>query len=160
MAHSAPIEEMVEHNIDRTYALLGGRETMRRPARNNMEVHDLLVMGLPAHALLHLIRELSLLARGDVIEKALGISMRTLQRKRKDGADAVLSPDQSNKTWKFAEILSRATGIFGSKDEAEAWMSRPATGLDLRRPIDLMASPAGIEAIEDYLTRMEYGVYT
>ncbi|MDE4063639.1 antitoxin Xre/MbcA/ParS toxin-binding domain-containing protein [Phaeobacter gallaeciensis] len=33
-------------------------------------------------------------------------------------------------------------------------------GLDNRRPIDLLATAAGAEAVADYLTRMEYGVYT
>ena len=33
-------------------------------------------------------------------------------------------------------------------------------GLDQRRPIDLMTTPAGLELVEDYLGRIEYGVYT
>ena len=94
-----------------------------------------------------------------VLDKAIGISLRTLQRRRKDGGETILSVEQSNRTWKFAEILGRATEIFGSKDEAEAWMNRPAIGLDQRRPIDLMSTSVGIEAVEDYLTRVEYGVY-
>lgn len=32
-------------------------------------------------------------------------------------------------------------------------------GLDQRRPIDLLATPAGIELVEQYLTRRAYGVY-
>jgi putative toxin-antitoxin system antitoxin component (TIGR02293 family) len=38
--------------------------------------------------------------------------------------------------WKFAEILAKATEVFGSQREAEQWMTRPATGLEQRRPID------------------------
>ena len=34
-----------------------------------------------------------------------------------------------------------------------------AIGLDNRRPIDLLSSAAGAEAVENALTRMEYGVY-
>ncbi len=49
--------------------------------------------------------------------------------------------------------------MFGSQDEAEQWLERPAIGLDQRRPIDLLSSPAGVETIEDHLTRLEYGVY-
>jgi len=71
----------------------------------------------------------------------------------------VLSIDQSNRTWKFAEILGRAAEIFGSRAEAEAWLSAPAIGLDQRRPIDLLSTAVGVEAVEDYLTRIEYGVY-
>ncbi|TIU87949.1 MAG: DUF2384 domain-containing protein, partial [Mesorhizobium sp.] len=30
---------------------------------------------------------------------------------------------------------------------------------DQRRPIDLLATPAGVGLLEDYLERLEYGVY-
>ena len=155
MAQTAPMD----HDIARTYAMLGGRDTIRRPVRNSLEAHDVLMAGLPSLALLHLAREVRFLATDSVLDKAIGISLRTLQRRRKDGAGTVLSVEQSNRTWKFAEILGRAAEIFGSKEEAEAWMNQPAIGLDQRRPIDLMATAAGTEAVEDYLTRIEYGVY-
>lgn len=149
----------VEHDIDRTYSLLGGRATLRNPVRNSMEAHDMLLRGIPSAALLHLTREVAFLAEEANLDKAIGISLRTLQRRRKDEGAAVLSIDQSNRTWKFAEILGRASEIFGTQAEAEAWMDRPAIGLDQRRPIDLLATAVGVEAVEDYLTRIEYGVY-
>jgi putative toxin-antitoxin system antitoxin component (TIGR02293 family) len=65
-----------------------------------------------------------------------------------------------NHTGKFAEILARATTLFGSQAVAEAWLERPAIGLDQRRPIDLMTTPEGLELVEDFLGRVEYGVYT
>jgi putative toxin-antitoxin system antitoxin component (TIGR02293 family) len=64
------------------------------------------------------------------------------------------------RTRKFAEILARAATLFGSRAAAEQWLEQPAIGLDHRRPIDLMATPAGLELVEDYLGRIEYGVYT
>jgi len=70
-----------------------------------------------------------------------------------------LNQEQSSRTWKFAEILAKATAVLGSKDEAEQWLQRPAIGLAQRRPIDLLATPAGVEMVEDLLERMEYGVY-
>lgn len=148
-----------EHDISRTYALLGGRDTIRKPVRNNLEAHDILIMGLPSAALLHLTSQVAFLATDAVLEKAIGISVRTLQRRKKDAPDAVLSVDQSNRTWKFAEILGRASEIFGSQTEAEVWLNAPAIGLDQRRPIDLLGTAVGVEAVEDYLTRIEYGVY-
>jgi putative toxin-antitoxin system antitoxin component (TIGR02293 family) len=65
-----------------------------------------------------------------------------------------------NHTGKVAEILTRATTLFGSQAAAEQWLERPAIGLDQRRPIDLMTTPAGLELVEDFLGRIEYGVYT
>jgi putative toxin-antitoxin system antitoxin component (TIGR02293 family) len=60
----------------------------------------------------------------------------------------------------LAEILARATQVFGSQEEAEQWLERPAMGLDNNRPLDLLDTPAGVEMVEDFLTRLEYGVYT
>jgi putative toxin-antitoxin system antitoxin component (TIGR02293 family) len=71
-----------------------------------------------------------------------------------------LNQDQTGRTWKFAEILTRATSVFGSRTAAEAWLALPAVGLDQRRPIDLLTTPAGVELVEDFLGRIEYGVYT
>lgn len=59
-----------------------------------------------------------------------------------------------------AETLAKATDIFGTKDEAERWMSRPAMGLDGQRPIDLLQTVQGTELVNDFLVRLEYGVYT
>jgi putative toxin-antitoxin system antitoxin component (TIGR02293 family) len=60
----------------------------------------------------------------------------------------------------WAEAITRATTLFGSRAAAEQWLEQPAIGLDQRRPIDLMATPSGVELVEDYLGRIEYGVYT
>lgn len=148
-----------EHDIARTYALLGGKAIIRKPVRDSLEAHDLLMLGLPSAALLHLTSQVALLASGNLLEKAIGISVRTLQRRKNDAPDIALNIDQGSRTWKFAEILGRAIEIFGTKDAAEAWLNTPAIGLNQRRPIDLLSTVVGVEAVEDYLTRIEYGVY-
>lgn len=58
------------------------------------------------------------------------------------------------------DTLAKATEVFGSVDEAERWMSRPAMGLDGQRPIDLLQTVRGTELVHDFLVRLEYGVYT
>ena len=157
MALVEPLVEDVE--IGRTTALLGGRRTLRRHVRSRLEAHDLLQAGLTGHALKHLVDDVGILRDQDGLEKAIGISLRTYQR-RKDALDKPLSLEQSGRTWKFAEILGRATDLLGSQAEAEAWLERPAMALDLRRPIDLLSTPAGVETLEQHLTRLKYGVYT
>jgi putative toxin-antitoxin system antitoxin component (TIGR02293 family) len=59
-----------------------------------------------------------------------------------------------------AEILVKATTVFGAQEKAIQWLHRPAIGLDHRRPLDLLATPAGVKLVEQYLGRLEYGVYT
>lgn len=142
-----------------TAALLGGQKVFRSPITGPFAVHDQLSAGLPTEALTQLILRVSLLKRPRMLEKALGISVRTVQR-RKGQPSKHLSREQSGRAWKFAEILARATKVLGSQDDAEAWLDRPALGLDGRRPLDLLETPAGVELVEAYLGRMEYGVYT
>jgi putative toxin-antitoxin system antitoxin component (TIGR02293 family) len=53
-----------------------------------------------------------------------------------------------------------ASKVFGSQLDAEQWMRRPAMGLGGRRPIELLETTAGAEIVEDFLGRLEDGVYT
>jgi len=138
--------------------LLGGAKVLRHRLRNSLDAHEMLLQGLPGKSVIHLLASLSSLQGKASVEKALGMSLRTFQR-RKDAPAKPLNQEQSGRTWKFAEILAKATGVFGSQEEAEQWLERPAMGLDQRRPIDLLATLAGVELVEEFLTRLEYGVY-
>jgi putative toxin-antitoxin system antitoxin component (TIGR02293 family) len=111
-----------------------------------------------SRALFYLVQNLAFLRWDDSFARAIGMSHRTYKR-HAAGSAKPLSTEQSGRTWKLAEILAKATSIFGSNEEAEQWLERPAVGLDQRKPIDLLATPAGVELAEDFLVRLEYGVY-
>lgn len=144
--------------LQKIEALLGGSRVLARHLTNALDAHELLLGGLPALALDHLVGNLVVIGKTESLEKAMGMSLRTWQR-RKDTPSKPLSLEQSGRAWKFAEILSKATDIFGSQVEAEQWLDRPAIGLDQRRPIELLGTPAGVELVEDHLDRLEFGVY-
>lgn len=144
--------------LARVARLLGGARVLRRPLRSALDAHEMIVRGLPAKSLTHLIDSLVVIRRTASLEKAVGMSLRTFQR-RQDAPGRPLSAEQSGRTWKFAEILATATEVLGSQEEAELWLERPATGLDGRRPLDLLATPAGVELVEEFLHRIEHGVY-
>ncbi len=146
-------------SFERVEQLLGGRKVLGRRIAGPLDAHDLLVTGLPSDALRFLVTNLLVIQATESLGKAVGMSLRTYQRRRGGPAKA-LNSEQSGRAWKFAEVLSRATTVFGSQAEAEHWLERPAVGLDQRKPIDLLATPAGVEMVEDHLTRLEYGVYT
>ncbi|MCK1395499.1 DUF2384 domain-containing protein [Bradyrhizobium sp. 1] len=138
--------------------LLGGTATLRKMPQSPLEAHEILLNGLPSRALLHLIEHLDFLRWDDSFARAIGMSHRTYQRHTAENTGQ-LSSEQSGRAWKLAEILVKATSVFGSQAEAEQWLERPAVGLDQRKPIDLLATPAGVELVEDFLARLEYGVY-
>lgn len=140
-------------------ALLGGTHVLRRKLTGPLDAHDMIVRGLPGQALQYLIKKLVVLRQDALLEKAVGVSLRTFQR-HKGAPNKPLNKEQGGRTWKFAEILARATAVFGSQEAAERWLGEPALGLNQRRPIDLLATPAGVELVEDLLGRLKYGVYT
>jgi putative toxin-antitoxin system antitoxin component (TIGR02293 family) len=138
--------------------LLGGPKALKCQLNSPLDAHELLLRGIPGAALTHLVDSLALLRDPISLEKAVGISLRTFQRRKARPAE-LLSQEQSSRTWKFAEIVGRATAVLGSRTEAEQWLERPAIGLDQRRPIDLLATAAGVEIVENHLERIQYGVY-
>jgi putative toxin-antitoxin system antitoxin component (TIGR02293 family) len=138
--------------------LLGGPKVLGKYSTDSFGAHEMLERGLPNVVINHLFERMTTLSPA-AVECALGMSLRTRQRREKHPTE-LLSQEQSGRTWKFAEILTRATSLFGSQAAAEQWLERPAIGLDQRRPIDLLTTPAGLELVEDYLGRIEYGVYT
>ncbi len=144
----------------KTAALLGGLDISADAMRNPFDIHDALLKGIPGSAWLNFVNRLLVLSKsGRQLERAMGVSLRTMQRKKGDPAKR-LTTEQAGRTWQFAEILARATKALGSQEAAERWLERPAIGLDRKCPIDLLATPTGTKMVTDYLTRIEYGVYT
>jgi putative toxin-antitoxin system antitoxin component (TIGR02293 family) len=59
----------------------------------------------------------------------------------------------------MSEIFEQAVKVFGSEEEARAWLVEPAYGLDGQRPIDLLTTESGAAIVRDYLGAIEYGNY-
>src|SRR6266481_4276922 len=81
--------------------LLGGSKLLKWQLKGPLDAHDMLLRGLPGAALSYLVDSLVLLHDPLSLEKAVGISLRTLQRRRANPAQ-LLSREQSGRTWKFA----------------------------------------------------------
>ncbi len=157
---SVAAKEVVESDeLARIANLLGGRATFKSDLASPLVVHERILDGFPTLALITLVKQVNLLKRPEFFERAVGVSVRTLQRRKGETVPRTLSPELSGRAWKFAEILAKATEIFGSQEEAEQWLERPAIGLNNNRPIDLLSTLAGIELVESHLERIEFGVY-
>lgn len=141
------------------FRLLGGANTLNRTMVSPLDVHDLLIQGISSKALTYLVKQVGFLSSDELLSKAIGISLRTLQRHRANESDH-LSPEQSSRAWRFAKLLAKASTVLGSQQAAEEWMLAPAYGLENRKPIDLLASSEGADLVDEHLTRMEYGIYS
>jgi putative toxin-antitoxin system antitoxin component (TIGR02293 family) len=144
--------------IRQTIDLLGGALVSKKALRSDLEVHEVLLKGMSGKVLTFVVRHAKILERSDFL-KVAGISFRTVQRFSAT-SNKLLSREQSGRVWKFAEILARAIEVFGTREEAERWLATPAIALDQHRPVDLLASPVGIEMVEQLLGRLKFGVYT
>ncbi|HEY1605022.1 MAG TPA: antitoxin Xre/MbcA/ParS toxin-binding domain-containing protein [Allosphingosinicella sp.] len=139
--------------------LFGGDNVFAEPVRTLLDAHHVIRKGFPSKALTNLVGQVPVMQQAGMLEKAVGISLRTFQRRKKEAVAKRLSQEQSGRTWKFAEVLAKAIRVLGTQEDAEDWLNRPAIGLDQQRPIDLLATTAGVEIVEEHLERLEYGVY-
>lgn len=135
--------------------LMGNRATT---ARSAFDIHEMIEKGLPSQDIISFVESVNLLQDKKVMVKVIGMSERTLYRRVKKPEP--LTAEQSSRTWRFAETLTKAEDVFGDPEEAERWMNTPALGLEGRKPIDLITTQIGYELVGDFLTRMDYGVYT
>ena len=155
-------QKNVEPSISPEYlgpvSLLGDENFVRVSLHSKVDVHRILARGLPRSALNRLITNTEVLRNDDFLQKAIGLSMRTSQR-HKSAPDAPLSEVQSGRAWKFAEVLSQATEVFGTQQAAERWLTEPALALEQNRPIDLLTTQTGTEQVQNLLVQLEYCVY-
>lgn len=143
----------------RSGELLGAGKVFKRHLTTRFEVHEAIVAGaLPFASLIYFLTAFKALDEVDVV-RVLGISGRTLRR-QKETPKNPMPADLASKTWLFAETLAKATDVFGSKQKAEEWMVKPAVGLDGQRPIGMLQTVQGTELVNDFLTRLEYNVYS
>jgi putative toxin-antitoxin system antitoxin component (TIGR02293 family) len=143
---------------DRSRHFLGGTQFSRNALSSLMDVHAAIMKGVKYSALSALRDALSGVQETD-FANVLGVSTRTLRRQAETPTKQ-MPADLASKAWVLAETMAKATEIFGGKSQAVAWMNKPATGLGGQRPVDLMRTAQGTELVNDFLGRLEYGVYS
>ncbi|MDH4559557.1 antitoxin Xre/MbcA/ParS toxin-binding domain-containing protein [Pseudomonas sp. BN411] len=134
--------------------LLIGRERIGNP----LQIFELIETGIPITNAARALSELDLMGNQQVLAKIIGMSPRALLR-RSRVADKALSPTLSSRLLTFVQILMQAEVVFGSRQLAAKWITKPALGLESYPPIDLLTNPQGAEIVADFLARIEYGVY-
>lgn len=56
-------------------------------------------------------------------------------------------------------VRALAQAVFGNEQAADEWLHSEALGLEFRKPIDLIGTASGVEAVTILLLRMMHGVY-
>ena len=109
--------------------------------------------GLPYAALEHVRERLSV--SDELFARVLGISTRTLTRRRKQGQ---LTTDESDRLVLLAEVAVLAIQAFDSTEAARRWLQTPHALLDGESPFDHMDTVAGIEEVKTMLYHIEYSL--
>ncbi|GHA88345.1 type II RES/Xre toxin-antitoxin system antitoxin [Modicisalibacter luteus] len=85
------------------------------------------------------------------------ISPATLKRRADAGH---FKPAEGDRLYRFAEVYKSAVDLFeGDRARARRWLLTPVRGLGGRRPVEMVATTAGSEAILDLIGRLEHGVF-
>jgi putative toxin-antitoxin system antitoxin component (TIGR02293 family) len=111
--------------------------------------------GLPASSVLHLAK--SLHTTENYLLPIIGISDRTLQRRRKEKKP--LDPVESDRVYRLAKVYARAHEVFEDEEVALDWLKSRNRALG-EVPLMLLDTEAGTDLVERVLTRIEHGVYS
>jgi len=140
----------------------------RRPTeyllRNDMDqlssvmVYRLTIKGFALKDVQDMLSLSDLFSNKKIMSRIVGKSIRTLQRQG-TRQPALLNAQQSAVASQYAKVLEHAITVFGTQKLAEEWLGRPCKYLDGDVPLDVIDNPVGFQAVEDYLERVEYGVY-
>lgn len=93
-----------------------------------------------------------------IMRRIVGKPIRKIQRQGSK-QPAHLNSQQSAVAFQYAKVLEHAINVFGTQKLAEEWLGRPCKYLDGDVPLDVIDNPMGFQTVEDYLERIEYGVY-
>ena len=127
-------------------------------AGSSVMAHDAVMKGVSGRALTRIWESTKGALSTDAILKAIGLSARTAQRIKTD-PDKQLDARTTDGIYRLESVRAMAHEVLGSEDAANEWMSTEAMGLEFRKPIDLVITSPGAEAVKTLLQRMKYGVY-
>ena len=142
-----------------TYAVpgvLGGDVLLGRSLAKSGALAELVREGLPVKALLLLAERLDL-RQAEIAEK-IGIPLRTLTRRM--ASDARLTPAESDRTVRLAQVYATAVETLGDSGRAAEWLKTPNRALRGGRPLDQLDTDPGVREVEVVLGRIAYGVYS
>ena len=89
---------------------------------------------------------------------SLSISPATLRRRKKAG---YFNTKESDTLYRFITVYSAAIEVF-SRDQlaVSIWLQSSVRGLGWKKPIDLLSTSVGSDAVTTILGRLEYGVFS
>jgi len=131
-------------------------ERIEAPEKESIQNHIQAVeQGLPFELFERLQDELDL-SKGELAE-LVQVSTRTLSRRRERG---FFSPTESERLYRFEELLQAAERVLATRDDARQWLKTPVRALGGQIPLQFAKHESGAREVFDLLGRLEYGVFS
>lgn len=127
-------------------------------ADSSVKAHDAVMRGVSGKVLTRICESTRGALPADAILKAVGLSERTAHR-IKAAPDKPLDARTTDGIYRLESVRALAEEVLGSTQAANEWLNTEAMGLEFRKPIDLLSTSPGAEAVKTLLQRMKYGVY-
>lgn len=125
------------------------------------DVHTHIMKGIPITQLAKLLRD------GDIdthaceqISPGLALKERLADRTTTPGVspDDRLSADESDRLYRVVHTVVVAEFLFGSRDKAQRWLSKPKDRFSGNSPLQMLASTAGAQLVEELMTQLAEGL--
>lgn len=136
------------------FSFLGGKKLAAQAAREG--AHEVIEHGFET-GVIKTLADWSALPQSYYLD-TVGLSKATLTRQAR--ARQRLSAIVSDRVFRIARIIVRAEEVFEDANVARDWLSRSNQALGGKKPLELLRTDAGTEAVEDVLGRIEDGVYS
>jgi putative toxin-antitoxin system antitoxin component (TIGR02293 family) len=127
-------------------------------AGSGVMAHDAVMKGVSGRALTRIWESAKGTLTTDAIFRAIGVSARTAHRIKTD-PDKPLDARTTDGIYRLESVRALAEEVLGSAEAADEWLNTAAMGLEFRKPIDLLSTSPGAEAVKTLLQRMKFGVY-
>ena len=91
------------------------------------------------------------------MSEIVNISARTFTRRKREG---VLHADETERVYRLADLMARATEVLHSNEDAQHWLKTPKKALGGETPLKLADTELGAKEVKDLLGRIEHGVFS
>ena len=132
--------------------LMGGKKVFGVSCTDTLGIAERIKNGLPYVALEKALKA-SAFGLSDL--KTIGLPRRSLTHRKSKGA---LSPDQSDRLFRFMRIYTEALNTFDDKEKARTWLRRSTKPLGNRTPFEMLATGEGTRLVEQLLGKIAHGI--
>lgn len=70
-----------------------------------------------------------------------------------------IGANESDRLFRIAELIARATALFGTQAKAARWITTPQAALGEETPLSKLRTGVGVDRVKEILAAIQYGVY-